>query len=83
MLSRTVKLVWISLSSRTEGFLGLLSTRKGGCILTMLVIAAIEQNAEHSIQGKEGTVVREAVTGWFQKRKASSQKAETERRKDR
>lgn len=32
-----------------------------------------------SVQGEEGTVVKAAVTNWFQKRKASSQKAQTKR----
>lgn len=31
------------------------------------------------MQGAEGTVVRAAVTGWFEKRKASSQKTQKER----
>ena len=34
------------------------------------------------VQGEEGTVVRAAVTSWFQKRKASNQKAQTERQKE-
>lgn len=83
MLPREVELIWVPLSSGAEDFLGLLPTGKGGFAVTPLATAAILPSAEHFVQGKAGTVVRETVTSWFQKRKVSSQKAQTERQKDR
>ena len=35
-----------------------------------------------AVQGEEGTVIRAAVTNWLQKRKASSQKVQTQRQKE-